>query len=478
MSNLMRDGGLGAVGGAAGNDELTTIGLSDLSRCFAEGAFDCVDLVDAYLQRSNALNAEINAYVTIDGDGAMAQAEALDRERRSGRVRGPLHGVPISLKDNIDTAGLRTTAGSRVFADRVPERDATLVRRLRAAGAVILAKAGMHEFALGPTSASTGFGPVRNPWNTALSAGGSSGGSGAAVAARLCAGSIGTDTGGSVRNPAAWCGVVGFKPTHGLVSIEGVVPVVRSLDHCGPIARSVADAALLFKVMSGQAEPGQTGRDSCPSLDQLHERVRLLRIGRPIGKPFTGIDREIGTCVDLALDRIASLVAGVKDVRLPSTSGCSLIVERDAFHARLMRDAAPLYTPDGRARLKEATVDRSAFDYIGSLEMLRRLRADVAPFDRCDLVVMPTMRVQPPQIADLLEAENDGRPTRNADLSNGAAFNYYGGPAINIPCGMSRAGLPIGLTIAGPPHSDETVLALARVCEAVFGSSGAAAPRG
>ena len=218
-------------------------------------------LVRAYLDRIERFDA-VNAYITVNADRALERAQALEAELAGGRWRGPLHGIPIALKDNIDTAGVLTSAGSAVFADRIPGEDAEVVRRLEAAGAIVLGKLNMHEFAFGASSAISHYGPVRNPWDLERIPAGSSGGSGAAVAARLCAGALGTDTGGSVRMPAAHCGIVGFKPTHGLSSIRGIVPISTSYDHVGPMCRTVADAALLLQGMAGYDAQGISSIDT------------------------------------------------------------------------------------------------------------------------------------------------------------------------------------------------------------------------
>ena len=236
-----------------------------------------VDLVEAYTARIRRLDARLNAYVTVTEERAVERARALEAELAGGRWRGPLHGIPIGLKDNIDTAGVRTTAGSAVYADRVPDEDAEVVTRLEAAGAIVLGKLNLHEFAYGGTSAFTLSGPVRNPWDVDRIPGGSSGGSGAAVAARLCAGALGTDTGGSVRIPAAHCGIVGLKATYGLASIRGIVPLSVSLDHVGPMCRSVADAALMLQAMAGYDPRGIASIQA--EIPRLRERAPAPHVG-------------------------------------------------------------------------------------------------------------------------------------------------------------------------------------------------------
>jgi aspartyl-tRNA(Asn)/glutamyl-tRNA(Gln) amidotransferase subunit A len=236
---------------AGGSDALAELTLAEASARLQAGTVTSVDLVNACLARIDVYNPKVKAFITVTREPALAQARVLDAERRAGKVRGPLHGIPIALKDNIDTAGVRTTAASAVFDDRVPAEDAEVARRLAAAGAVVVGKTNLHEFAFGGTSATSYYGPVRNPWALERNPGGPSGGSAAAVATDLCYGALGTDTGGSIRTPASYCSVVGLKPTYGLVSIRGIIPLTLSLDHCGPITRSVMDAAMMLNVLAG-----------------------------------------------------------------------------------------------------------------------------------------------------------------------------------------------------------------------------------
>src|SRR6266851_161079 len=230
---------------------LAWLTLAEASSRIQAGSVTSTALVTACLARVDVYNPKINAFITVIRDQALAQAQALDAEQRSGKLRGPLHGIPIALKDNIDTAGVRTTAASAVFDVRVPTEDAEVARRLAAAGAILIGKTNLHDFAAGGTSATSYYGPVRNPWALERNPGGSSGGSAAAVATDLCYGALGTDTGGSIRTPASYCSVVGLKPTYGLVSIRGIIPLTLSLDHCGPITRSVMDAAMMLNVLAG-----------------------------------------------------------------------------------------------------------------------------------------------------------------------------------------------------------------------------------
>ncbi len=256
MLDLTRRGfGLTVVGALAArgqvSEDLSALSLAEASARIRARSVSPVQLTEACLARIQTYNPKLNAFITVLRNQALAQARELEAEQRSGKLRSPLHGIPIALKDNIDTAGIRTTAASAVFGDRIPDEDAQVTRRLKAAGAVIIGKTNLHEFAMGGTSATSYYGPVRNPWALDRNPGGSSGGSAAAVAADLCFGALGTDTGGSIRTPASFCSVVGFKPTYGLVSIRGIIPLTLSLDHCGPLVRTVEDAAILLNVLAG-----------------------------------------------------------------------------------------------------------------------------------------------------------------------------------------------------------------------------------
>jgi aspartyl-tRNA(Asn)/glutamyl-tRNA(Gln) amidotransferase subunit A len=243
---------IGALAARGQNGEdLTSLSLAEASARIRSRSVTPTQLVEACVSRIQTYNPKVNAFITVLRDSALRQAKELEAEQRAGKFRGPLHGIPIALKDNIDTAGIRTTAASAVFDDRVPQEDAEVVRRLKAAGAIFIGKTNLHEFAFGGTSATSYYGPVRNPWSLERNPGGSSGGSAAAVSADLCFGALGTDTGGSIRTPASYCSTVGLKPTYGLVSIRGIIPLTLSLDHCGPLTKTVEDAAMILNVLAG-----------------------------------------------------------------------------------------------------------------------------------------------------------------------------------------------------------------------------------
>jgi aspartyl-tRNA(Asn)/glutamyl-tRNA(Gln) amidotransferase subunit A len=461
-------------GGAAGaqsaaGDDLAMLSLAEASDRVRRKKLSPVDLTRACLARVERLNPRLNAFITITAEQALSDARAAERDIANGRWRGPLHGIPIALKDLFDTAGVRTTAGSQVFADRIPPEDAEVVRRLRTAGAVLLGKLNMHEFAYGDSSAVSHFGPVRNPWDGNRVAGGSSGGSAAAVAARLCYAALGSDTGGSIRQPAAYCGIAGLKPTYGLVSTRGVVPLAWSLDHVGPMCRTVTDVALVLQPIAGH-DPLDTNSLATAAQDYaaaVQRKVGSLRLGVPRAVFYEGLDPAIEQAVTAALDVLTRMTAGARDVRLPSYQTLPVAgAEAYAFHAPYFTRTPERYLPMTRRRL-EAGSRVSASAYIEGRRELDRLRRDIrAVFADVDLLITPTTATMP---ATVDAAINDpGTPPAGGvalTLRNTQPFDIYGTPAISVPCGFDGNGLPIGLTISGPPLGEPAVLALARAYE-------------
>jgi aspartyl-tRNA(Asn)/glutamyl-tRNA(Gln) amidotransferase subunit A len=448
------------------SDDLTRLSIDEASRRIAAGDLSPVELTRAYLERIERVDGQVNAYITVLADRALEQARALEAELARGRHRGPLHGIPIALKDNIDTAGILTTAASAVYADRIPVEDAECVRKLRDAGAVFLGKLNMHEFAYGGTSAVTHYAPVHNPWDLDYNPGGSSGGSAAAVAARLCAAALGTDTAASVRYPAACCGVAGLKATHGLASIRGIVPLSELHDHVGPLARSVADCAVVMTALAGfdPLDPVSIRAENEDLRAAIGADVRALRIGIPRSPFFEGLDPEIEAAVQKALAVLAELTSGpARDVAIASPETYALLdAETYAYHAPLLAE------PAKRALYQPLTLQRimnggrvSAETYI---EQRRRMIArntidDV--FADVDVLVAPTSMVMPATIAAVL-----ANPAQEGSLiRNTLPFNVFGIPAISVPCGFTRAGLPIGMQIVGPRLGEARVLSLAHAYE-------------
>jgi aspartyl-tRNA(Asn)/glutamyl-tRNA(Gln) amidotransferase subunit A len=423
-----------------------------------------LELTRACLGRIERLNPALNAFIAVTAESALAEARAAEVEISRGEWRGPMHGIPIALKDLIDTAGTRTTAASGLYQNRIPTEDATVVQRLRRAGAVILGKNNLHEFAYGGSSLVSFFGDVHNPWDTGHIAGGSSGGSAAAVAAGLCYAAIGTDTAGSIREPAALCGCVGIKPTYGRVSARGVIPLSWSLDHVGPLAATVGDAAAVLQAIAGY-DPLDICSADVPVFDYvsgLSEETKSLRIGVPRAYFFDDLDGEVRAAVDQALAVIGTLVADVRDVQIEVSSDRTVqAAESFAYHAENVTRTPELYQPETLRRIRSGE-NIPAGEYIRrrrELDQERRRAHDF--FAEVDLLVTPTMPIPPPAIADLKKDPATLRPAELALLRNTRPFNVWGLPAISVPCGFTKSRLPIGLQIAGPHWREDLVLRLA-----------------
>ncbi len=443
----------------------TELSIAEAGRLIRSRDLSPVDLVRAYLRRIARLDRRLNAFITLTDEPALSRAQELETELANGSWRGPLHGIPIAVKDNIDTAGALTTAASAVFADRIPNEDAQVVTQLKEGGAIILGKLNMHEFAFGATSAVTHFGPVHNPWNLDRIPGGSSGGSGAAVAARLCAGALGTDTGGSIRIPAAHCGIVGFKPTYGLASMRGIVPLSVSLDHVGPMCRTVGDAAVMLQALVGY-DPRDIAsiRLDVPNYSSaLQSRTSRLRLGVPRAPFYEEVDAEILDAVTGALSVLNELTASTQEVVLPPRPETTpTFVEAYEYHSDYLDDKRELYGTITLERILRGS-DVPATDYAELLYQLKLGRKAIARvFDEVDLLITPTVAQLPVTIETALESYAEVTP---ALIRNTMPFNSYGIPSISIPCGFSRDGLPIGLQISGRALGEIDVLALAHAYE-------------
>ncbi|GIW13889.1 MAG: amidase [Tepidiforma sp.] len=440
--------------------------IAEASRAIARRDLSPVELTRACLARVERLNPALNAFVVVTAESALEEAARAEAELLAGKYRGPLHGIPVAYKDLFDTAGVETAAGSAVLRGRVPDRDAAVVARLRAAGMVMLGKTNTHEFAWGTTTNNPHTGPTRNPWDPERIPGGSSGGSGAAVAARMCPAALGTDTGGSIRIPAALCGCVGLKPTFGRVSRAGIIPMSWQFDHPGPLARSVEDAALVLQAVAGyDPEDFATVPVPVPDFaDALVPDVRGLRIGVPRDQFFGLLDPEVLVAVEEALEVLRGLGAAVDDVESGFTrediiAAWRLVnVEGRLYHAPWLEQSPEAYSEELRGVLLQPLpepLDLSAA-YLASYrvkEAVRRL------FEQVDLLVTPTTMRAASRIGE------DPVQVEGIELSTGAAFasltmpfNVAGTPAVSIPCGFTSDGLPIGLQLAGRPFDEVTVL--------------------
>ncbi len=445
--------------------DLTALSLVEASDLIRRRELSPVELTQAYLDRISRLQPLVNAWNTITAELALRQAQQLEDELSRGVWRGPLHGMPIGLKDNIDTAGILTTASSTLLKDRIPDTNAPIVDTLVDAGCILLGKLNMHEFAWGGTSAITHFGPVHNPWNLDHIPGGSSGGSAAAVAARMCVAALGTDTLASIRLPAAYCGVTGLKASHGLASIRQIIPVAESLDHVGPICRSAADTAYMLQIMNGfdPLDPVSIKAPTADYIGALLQPVNQIRIGLPAGDFFSNLNPATQLAVDAAMTVLSSLTRETREVVLPTPPDFSpILAESIAWHEPYLADIAnhSLYDPATLERLLAARAV-TAEQYISARHEMIRVRHQVADvFNDVDVLITPTAPGLPERInAAINPAEASGA---EPSVRNTAPFNLYGIPTISIPIGFSPTGLPIGLQISSAHLAEETLFSLAQ----------------
>ena len=458
-------------------DDRTGLTLSEASQLVRSKKVSPVELTHECLSRIERLNPKLNAFITVTADSAVAEAREAEAEVQHDRWRGPLHGIPIALKDMVDTAGVHTTAASGVFKDRVPTEDAEIVRRLKAAGAVFLGKLNLQECAYGGSSAISYFGPVHNPWNLDYSPGGSSGGSAAAVAARLCFAAIGTDTGGSIRQPSAYCGVIGLKPTYGRVSTSGVIPLSWSLDHVGPITRTAMDAALMLDVIAGYDPQDTTSIDAhVPDYAAtIAATTSSLRLGIPRAYFYDDLHPEIQAAMEAALLVLTRITASEHDVAPLLTDAtysswmdpyaAIFTAEAYAYHKDYIARNPELYQAPTLKRLRVGA-DVTTAAYIQSRRRLDQVRRSIAQaFNSVDLLITPTVRVPPFTIADLQADPDTIRAKELAMLHNTRPWNFPGLPTISVPSGFTRTGLPIGMQITGPSGGEATVLRLAYAYE-------------
>lgn len=454
--------------------DLTALTLHEVSGRVRNKEVSPVELTRACLARIDKYDGEINAFISVTREIALVQAQRAEQEILAGQYRGPLHGIPIALKDNIDTAGIRTTAGSAVYANRVPKVDADVARRLKEAGAVVLGKLNMNEFAVGFDGIGTFWGPTHNPWNLECIPGGSSSGPGAAVSADFCFAALGTDTRGSIRIPAALCGIVGLKATYGLVSNGGVIPAIESLDHVGPMCKTVWDTALMLQAIAGY-DPAWAGsiNVTIPNYAAaVAEQGAPPRLGIARAYFCDKLHSEVAEVFADALTVLGALSSGIQDhITLPDNIDYQtpdLSAELIAYHKEMLERQPDLYQPWVRKWMLEGlkgSAQVSGAEYVLAKKELERVRRESpAIFRECDLLVMPTWKQPAMKIEDRLKelaSEDEAEPT----LYNTVPFNPLGLPAMTIPCGFTKAGLPIGLQIVGPPLSESKVLALAYAYE-------------
>jgi len=462
------------------NEAMCTLTLEELSSLLRDRQVSPVEVTQAYLERIDALDEALNAYITVMREQALADARRCEEEILRGGYRGALHGVPVALKDLYDTAGVRTTAASKIYAGRVPDEDATSVARLRAAGAVIIGKTNLHEFAYGVTTDSSYFGPTRNPWDLERVPGGSSGGSGAAVAAGLCVAATGSDTGGSIRIPAALCGVVGLKPTYGRISCQGLLPLSWTLDHAGPMARTVYGAAAMLTAMAGYdpRDPAAANVAVPDYTASLRDGVAGLRIGVDPQWSLSGIHQKVRAAFQEALAVLEGLGAEIVEVSIPRVEEgmeaalTILSAEATGVHEEFLRTCPTDYQPDVRARLEKGFAI-GGIDYGRARRAGELLRRDLTIlFRKVDLFATPMCGIPAPKLGQR-EVTIDGEavPVMAPLTRYTRVFNLTGLPAVSVPCGFSSEGLPIGLQLVGCAWDEATVLRAAYAYGAATGWS-------
>lgn len=442
--------------------------ISELAPRLRRREISPVEITRECLSSIAQLNPLLNAFITVMADSALEEAGKAEAEIARGQWRGPLHGIPIALKNLIDTAGVPTTAASALYKDRVPAHDAEVVGRLRSAGAVIIGKNNLHECAYGGSSLVSYFGEVRNPADPKRITGGSSGGSAAAVVAGMACAAIGTDTAGSVREPAALCGCVGLKPTYGRVSIRSVIPLSTSLDHIGPLTQSVSDAAILLQAIA-RYDPQDITTCNVPVADYtgaLRQNTNQLRAGVPREYFFDDLNPDVAAAIEKALNTIRSLVTEMKEVRLDVPTDRTLqAAEAYAYHAENLVQHEDLYFPETVRRIRNGESVLAA-EYMARRRELDEARRNIAQvFADVDVLVTPTTPVPAPTIAELKADPEALRPAELRLLRNTRPFNVWGLPAVSVPCGVTKHGLPIGLQIAGPAWREDLVLRLAYAYE-------------
>jgi aspartyl-tRNA(Asn)/glutamyl-tRNA(Gln) amidotransferase subunit A len=451
--------------------ELAFLSIEQAARLLRKKEISPADLVEVALARIERLNPRINAFITVVADRARKQARLAEKQIRQRRPSSLLCGIPVSIKDNFWTRGVRTTGGSKILSDFVPAKDSDVAARLTNAGAILLGKTNMHEFAYGITNENPHYGPVRNPWDLERVSGGSSGGSAAALAVGIGYGATGTDTGGSIRIPAALCSTVGLKPTFGLVNVAGVIQLAKTLDHAGPIARSVTDLCIMLEAIAGDFPRGSARLD----FRKLRKnRPRKFRLGWPREYFFERIDREVQEAVESAAKCFKSLGATIKEVSLPGLDGSVdpstkiALAEATQHHESqgYFPQRAGEYSDDVRHRLELGREIR-AVDYLSALEVKRAITEEFdSAFEHVDAIIAPTLPIAAPRIGEKeIEIGREKETVRSALVRLNRPANLTGHPALSIPCGFTSSGLPIGLQLIGPKWSEARLLSIALAFE-------------
>jgi len=447
--------------------------IAEAAAQLRRGKISPVELAEAALARIGDLNPRLNAFITVTAERALREARAAEREMRRGKFRGLLHGIPLTLKDNISTSGVRTTAGSKILKDFVPRADARVAQKLAATGAVLLGKTNLHEFAYGITTENPHYGPARNPWNTECIPGGSSGGSAAALAAGIGFASVGTDTGGSIRIPAALCGIVGLKPTFGLVSCDGIIPLAVTLDHAGPLARCVADAAIVLDAICEC--DARTPRFYRELMRAEKKRARgKFRLGWPRDYFFERVDDEVKTALERAARQFEKLGARIEEISLPkigdSVEPSTQIALAEALEYHEGQGYYPAraneYGEDVQKRLEMGSAVR-AVDYLRAQRARERVREDFRQaFAKVDAILAPATPIAAPRIGEgSTMVGGESQSVRGALVRMNRPANFTGFPVISIPCGFTSSGLPIGMALHGPQRGEAKLFQIASAYE-------------
>jgi len=451
--------------------DLTDLDLAEAAKAISSGQISPLELTQAYLSRIETIDPRLNCFLAVTTEIALGDARQAEVEIQRGMYRGLLHGIPVALKDIYETRGIRTTAGSKFFAQNLPETNAFAVEKLKQAGVVLLGKLNMHEIALGVTNENPHYGPCRNPWDLQRISGGSSGGSAAALSARLCLGSLGSDTGGSIRIPSSLCGVVGVKPTFGRVSLQGVIPLSWNLDHAGPMARSVREAAILLQVIAGYdpQDPASVDIPVPDYLDSLEWGIKGWRVALASDSFFQEAASETVACVQVASRMFEDLGATIEQVEVPQAlqaagaNGLMVTSDAAAFHRERMESHLEDFGADVLARLRTGAAYSSG-EYILARRqqaVLRRRYEEL--LEHYDILLTPTTPISAP----LLGADAVERARLLTRFT--APFNLTGLPAISLPCGFTGQGLPIGLQLVARPWDEARLLQAAYVYEQAAG---------
>ena len=460
------------------NGELCLLTLAEQARLIASRQISPVELLQSVLRQIDRIDGKINAYITVTRDEAMAEAREAEAAIGRGEHRGPLHGIPIALKDLLYTKGIRTTAGSKIMGSFVPTEDATVVACLRAGGAVMVGKTNMNEFAYGATGINPHYGDVHNPWDLDRITGGSSSGSAAAVASSMCSAALGSDTGGSIRNPAALCGLVGLKPTYGRVSRYGAVPCAWSLDNVGPLTKTAEDAALMMAVISGwdPRDPASSAEPVPDYLAALSQGISGLRIAVLREYATDPAQPDVAAAFQAALDVLRGLGTTVEELSIPEVAaaiGASTAIlssEVTAYHEENLRTRPEDFGPDVRARL-EAGLFIAATDYLKG-QRVRRLFVQrfQEVLRRYDAIVCPTVPITAPnRDQEMIQFDGFSEPRGTTMVRHTRLFNLNSLPTVSVPSGFAPNGLPVGLQVATAPFTEGTALRIAHAYQQATG---------